>query len=308
MAKARTAFTLIELLVVITIIGILIGLLFPVYGTVLRSVQEYTCQNNLAQLAKVMAAYCQQNDGYFPFIGYKSTTTTVPPSAEDWLFVADKTPKAVKESKPGGDMERGGLVKCKLVGKLDIFYCPTDLDQGLIRGPVSSQYPSGSYAGTCLRYSIVASNPPRPATSYVINGSITFGDNYGTAHPSIGPVRRARRFSEFGPSAFLFIEESNGDTTAGEELYSKCDKAFMTPYDTATRNLTSRHRWGGYVACMDGRVEWIHSSNIKDPNFRAADYSDFKYTRQWAVGDANWYQKSSSTTTGYAMQVKRWNP
>jgi len=301
-AKTHTAFTLIELLVVITIIGILIGLLFPVYGTVMRSVQEYTCQNNLAQLAKVMAAYCQQNDGYFPLIGYK---TTVPPSGEDWLYVKDKTPKAVLESKPGGDMERGALMKCKLVGKLDIFYCPIDVDQGLVRGPVSSQYPSGSKAGSCLRYTIIGSNITRPATSYVINGSITYGDTdpLGTG----GKNRRVRRFSEFSPSAFLFIEESNGNTTAGEELASNCNTALMNPNDTG-RKLTSRHRWGGYVACMDGRVEWIHSGNTKDPNFRATDNSDFEYTRKWASGVSNWYEKSSSTTAGYAMQVKRWNP
>jgi prepilin-type N-terminal cleavage/methylation domain-containing protein len=301
-AKGRSAFTLIELLVVITIIGILIGLLFPVYATVMRSVQEYTCQNNLAQLAKVMAAYCQQNDGYFPFVGYK---TTVQPSGEDWLYVADrqtKRPLSSKTTPPVGDMERGALMKCKLVGKLDIFYCPTDLDQGLVRGPVSSQYPSGTKAGTCLRYTIVGPNITQPATSYVINGSVTFGDQYvgGTG------VRRVRRFSEFSPSAFLFIEESNGDTNAGE-LASNANSALMNPNDT-TRKLTSCHRWGGYIACMDGRVEWIHSGNTKDPNFRATDNSDFEYTRKWASGDSKWYEKSSHTTAGYAMHVKRWNP
>ena len=300
MAKAYGAFTLIELLVVITIIGMLIGLLFPVYATVTRSVQEYTCQNNLAQLAKVMAAYCQQNDGYFPFIGYPKTT--VPPSGEDWLYVADKTPKTTKESKPGGDMERGGLMKCKLVGKLDIFYCPTDLDRGLVRGTVSSQSPSGERAGTCLRYMIGLIT--QPATSYVINGSITYGDTDPLGDTTTFKNRRVRRFSEFGPSAFLFIEESSGDTTAGEWA-SNCDKALMNANpNEAPRKLTSRHRGGGYVACMDGRVEWIHSGN----GLSTTDTTTFEYTRKWAAGDVKWYEKSSSTVAGYAMQVKRWNP
>jgi len=301
-AKAYGAFTLIELLVVITIIGMLIGLLFPVYATVTRSVQEYTCQNNLAQLAKVMAAYCQQNDGYFPFVGYK---TTVLPSGQDWLYVKDQPTKAVLQSKPGGDMERGALMKGKLVGKLDIFYCPTDLEQGLVRGPVSTQYPSGAKAGTCLRYTIVGPNITQPATSYVINGSITYGDTDAQGSTT-GANRRVRRFSEFSPSAFLFIEESNGNTNADEQA-SNCNSALMNPNDT-TRKLTSRHRWGGYVACMDGRVEWIHSGNTKDPNFRATDNSDFEYTRKWTSGGTRWYEVSSHTTAGYGMQVKRWNP
>lgn len=305
MAKGHTGFTLIELLVVISIIGILIGLLFPVYGTVMRSAQEYTCQNNLAQLAKVMAAYCQQNDGYFPFIGGKrKDPQNVLPSGGDWLFVADEEGKKdlVSRTKPVGDMESGALMKCKLVGKFDLFYCPTDLDLGLIRGPVSNQYPSGSKAKTCLRYTIYGPNILRPATSYVINGSITYGD---TNFPGSG--RRVRRYSEFSPSAFLFIEESSGDTTAGE-LASNCDKAMMNPNDITSRKLTSRHRWGGYVACMDGRVEWFHSGNPTDPNFSADDTSTFEYTRKWASGDSKWYEKSSSAVAGYAMQVKRWNP
>jgi prepilin-type N-terminal cleavage/methylation domain-containing protein len=303
-AKGHTGFTLIELLVVISIIGILIGLLFPVYGTVMRSAQEYTCQNNLAQLAKVMAAYCQQNDGYFPFIGYK---TTVRPSGEDWLYVADtqegKRPLWSKTTIPVGDMERGALMKCKLVGKFDLFYCPTDLDQGLIRGPVSSTFPSGSRAKTCLRYTIMGPNILRPATSYVVNGSITFGD----IAIGGGTSRRVRRYSEFSPSAFLFIEESNGDTTVGE-LVSYCDKALMNPNDT-TRKLTSRHRWGGYVACMDGRVEWFLSgNNPNNPNNLPDDPSTFEYTRKWASGDSKWYEKSSTLVADQAMQVKRWNP
>ncbi|MCX5671479.1 MAG: type II secretion system protein [Planctomycetota bacterium] len=59
-------FTLIELLVVISIIGLLIALLFPALQSAERAMNEAACQNNLSQLAKIVASYCQQNGGRFP--------------------------------------------------------------------------------------------------------------------------------------------------------------------------------------------------------------------------------------------------
>ncbi|MBM4016940.1 MAG: type II secretion system protein [Planctomycetes bacterium] len=280
----RRAFTLIELLVVITIIGILISLLFPVYGSIIHSVQEHQCQNNLNQLAKVMQAYCQQNDGCFPFVGYGSS---IKPSAEDWLFVSrlgarplTSTAGVVVDTYAAlGDLQRGAFVRNKMVGKTDIFYCPTDLDQGLIRGPGNSRQHS------CLRYRDPRTSAILPAATYVVNGSITYGD------ATIGTARRVRKVSEFSPSAFLFIEESSGDTNNGEPD-SACNRAYMSPND-GTRRLTARHRGGGYIACMDASVIWMTTD-------------EFEETRRWATG-TDWY-KFSPTTSDDARQAKRWNP
>ncbi|MFC1462341.1 type II secretion system protein [Verrucomicrobiota bacterium] len=47
---ARSGFTLLELLVVITIIGILVGLLFPVFGRIRMYARSAQCASNLRQL------------------------------------------------------------------------------------------------------------------------------------------------------------------------------------------------------------------------------------------------------------------
>ncbi|MCX5654015.1 MAG: type II secretion system protein [Planctomycetota bacterium] len=289
MTSKRAGFTLIELLVVVTIIGILISLLFPVYTTVIRSVQETYCQGNLGQLAKVISAYCQANDGYFPFVG---KGTTVPPSASDWLYVADRGKIALLSMSkyPYGDMEMGVLLKNKLVGKMDTFYCPTDMDAGLVRGPQNSML------NNTLHYEIFGTNPAviRPATSYVINGSITYGNT------SFLNTRRCHKMSNFGAWCFLFIEESSGDTDHGERP-SACNKAYMIPYtdteNTTLRWLTSRHRGGGYIACMDGHVEWMLPENPDN----ATDSNTFKASMDQVrdgVGSRPWYYVTKT----------RWNP
>lgn len=302
MTRHRSGFTLIELLVVITIIGILMGLLFPIYSTVMRTAQETSCQTNLSELAKVLSAYCQANGGYFPFIG--KTNPLVQPSAGDWLYVPHSQGTISITSNPmhptDGDMERGALLKNKFVGKLDIFYCPVDIDLGLVRGP-GTVHDLTDY----LHYTIIGTTPPvvRPATSYVINSSITYGD---TVFP--GNIRRVRKMSEFGAWTFLLIEESSGDTDH-DEMASACNRAFMSPVadpqlDPGPHALTSRHRWGGYVACMDGHVEWMSAGNSRDPNYNSTDPTTFEAYRKQVTnemsrqGRAAWYY-----TTG-----TRWNP
>ena len=305
MALKRGGFTLIELLVVVTIVGILIGLLFPVYSTVMRTAQETYCQSNLSELAKVVIAYCQANDGYFPFIGYPQTNTA--PSASDWLYVNSMTNAGeihINSSNrfPFGDLEHGALLKNKLIGKLDVLYCPVDVDLGLKRGPGTDEDPVARYRNN-LTYEVVGTTIYRPATSYVINSSITYGDS----RPNNGP-RRVHRLSDFGAWTFMFIEESSGDINNGE-MPSPCNRAFMGPVvdgsvDPQQHTLTSRHRWGGYVACMDGHVEWMLAGNTQDPNYVANDPTTFEaYRRQLTTEMAR-----QGRTGWYYTTRTRWNP
>jgi type II secretory pathway pseudopilin PulG len=239
----------IELLVVITIILILIGLLLPAVAAAYRSAMEYECQNNLHQLTVVVATYCADNDGYFP----RATGLKVLPSANDWLYVGKATPQAIAN---------GILVATGRIGKTDLYYCPIDVDSGLLR---SKQPPS--YVGFNFK-------PPKCQMSYVINGSITYGDTV------FGKERRVRRFSEFDPNDFLFIEESED---------SPFDQAFMNPDSTGNYTIThtmARHHDGGYVACMDGHVEWLSQDDFLAEVKKVTDQG------------GNWWEKSGN----------RWNP
>jgi prepilin-type N-terminal cleavage/methylation domain-containing protein len=303
----RGGFTLIELLVVVTIIGILIGLMFPIYTTAIRSVQEATCQDNISQLAKVISAYCQANDGYFPFA---TAISTVRPSASSWLFVSPTAnpfnliSNVTVTMGRAGDMQEGLLLKNKLVGKLEAFYCPTDMDLGLIRGPASGATSKDGTPnlGNYLWYTIPGTNPlvMRPATSYVINSCITYDNE------TVDNLRRSRKFSEFGAWTFLFIEESSNDTEH-DEMTSTCKNASIKPGEVSsgTRALTSRHRWGGFVACMDGHVEWMPAGNpsFKNDGYDANDPANFTDTAKVVMDLANKQSRKWYYVTG-----TRWGP
>jgi hypothetical protein len=135
-------------------------------------------------------------------------------------------------------------------------------------------------------------------TSYAINGSITYGDKQWTADPS---SVRSRRFDEFGPRAFLFIEESDGSPAEQRRgTVSAFDCAHMTPEPKYF--LSARHRGGGFVSCMDGHVEWFLAE-------------DFKAGMDLLSGINDWYGKTYARPTS-APEGKespeevasRWNP
>ena len=280
MRSHHRAFTLIELLVVIAIIGILVALLFPTIGGAQRSARRFQCQNNLAELTKVVVAYCGQYDGQFPFAGGSGTVA----SANNWLYVgsadavsAENLYKGllVSTKSVGTKMYKKGTAAPVNVGQTDVFFCPADEDSGLWR------------AASAIKYNGMG------VTSYVINGSITYGNTTFT-----GNTKRVRRHQDFDPNDFLFIEESGGRPAArpngdlppeSSEPPSTFDQAYMTP--ESKYNLTARHDGGGYVSCMDGSIQWM-------PSEENTGYGAFKDEMNKVGSGGDWYKKTGN----------RWNP
>ena len=298
MKSPGRGFTLMELLVVIGIIALLIALLFPALQSAERAMDEATCQNNLSQLAKIVASYCQQSGGIFPLAQVAADR-----SASNWLYVGN--PGATGGTSPT-PFDRGLLVRLGYVSNTDTFYCPDDKGDGLVR-------PAGC---PCLKTTAVSSASgsrlvTEAPTSYVINASITYGNAAQGGLGITAPVVQSRRFDEFDPGDFLFIEESDaGERERLRGNDSLFDFGHMIPGDGY--HLTSRHRDGGFVACMDGRVEWISTEAFEEAK-----------TLLKGTG-ADWYRNNSRNTDALRYTLKpneppdkdtrkrqtasRWNP
>jgi len=73
----RRGFTLIELLVVIAVIALLMAILLPALQSVRRKTKAIVCRANVKQWGQILAAYTDENEGYFPY---------GPVVAAVWLF------------------------------------------------------------------------------------------------------------------------------------------------------------------------------------------------------------------------------
>ncbi|KPK43570.1 MAG: hypothetical protein AMK72_13140 [Planctomycetes bacterium SM23_25] len=310
MKRQCAAFTLIELLIVVAIIGVLIALLFPAAGGVWISAGEVKCQNHLRQLALAVRDYCAENQGSFPLVLFNTQRQQVKGSASNWLY-------GLKDLAGNPDFTTGMLWRHKYIGTEDVLYCPLDADRGLARSNDNPAMkfvckncgaPVASASSTCTECKRTGTETRAP-TSYVINGSVTYGggdgdrgnnDAYKWFVDDRATEVRSRNISEFEPTDFLFIEQSTG---VEPEPKSAFDTGYMTP-NSNKYALTNRHRDGGFVSCMDGHVEWFSHEQFKEGMQEA-----FK------PGNDNWYRYSPKRPAG-APQGKvtpeelgaRWNP
>ena len=68
-SHSSAGFTLVELLVVIAVIATLAAILAPVFQGAKRSAKLATCQSNLSQIGRGIAAYTSDHDGCYPNTG-----------------------------------------------------------------------------------------------------------------------------------------------------------------------------------------------------------------------------------------------
>ncbi|MFN7172008.1 MAG: type II secretion system protein [Fimbriimonadaceae bacterium] len=91
----KQAFTMIEVLVVIAILGILMALVFPVYGHVVSTTRETRCVNNLHQIGKGLLLYGATHDDALPWAPNEAAVYYVRLSGQPDPFYTTPTVKQV---------------------------------------------------------------------------------------------------------------------------------------------------------------------------------------------------------------------
>lgn len=64
--RRRDGFTLVELLVVISVIGILMSILLPVFASVRESARRTKCSHNLMEIGNALSLYAEDYRGWYP--------------------------------------------------------------------------------------------------------------------------------------------------------------------------------------------------------------------------------------------------
>jgi hypothetical protein len=111
------------LLAVIAIIGVLVGLIFPVMSSVRSASRRTLCASNMRQLAAALISYASQNKGAFP-----------PNSAQlgqFWYLEGIIGPHVTAPDRVGraGEVPPGADPSVGLAG--GVFVCPDDLDDSV---------------------------------------------------------------------------------------------------------------------------------------------------------------------------------
>lgn len=112
------AFTLTEVLVVFVVMAVLATLMFPVFGTMIRSSKEAACMSNLRQLYVGIQAYASDNSGRYPKTSHGPNSGSEDPNSgstsywSGWFF-NEVYPDYV------GDK---GVAKCPLLSEYQMSY------------------------------------------------------------------------------------------------------------------------------------------------------------------------------------------
>lgn len=126
-APGRQAFTLIELLVVVAIIGVLAGLLFPVFKKVAEAGNAARCVANLRQLSAATISYATEYNGLAPLAGSNANQGKYQPNYFQVSGDVPKADEAVASYLIAGPADLGSQI-ADFKGqesKISIFFCPS---------------------------------------------------------------------------------------------------------------------------------------------------------------------------------------
>ncbi len=247
MKRQKSGFTLIELLLVIVIITLLISLLSPLGGSLLRMADQIKCQKQLGGLSRAYLSYAQMNKGVFPplvdqseFPGNGKYRSWLPPQY-NYLTVYNGRFRS----------GFGPLVWHGLVSDLDYLICPRDRERMKEQG--REWWTSGNRNPQEIKREIENGQTPKDMSraSYSIRCFMH-------------PWQMARL-----ESGFQVIMDNGLQFEAGGV------QAIMACRISTVADVLNRHVEGAPVAYLDGSVEfrkdeilWDDSINKLDGNFQ----------------------------------------
>ena len=199
----RHGFTLIEILVVLAIIGLLAGLLFPVFSSARENARTTSCASNLKQIGQAVTLYLQDNgqryplsmqppgctwvDSIYPYI--KSTQVFSCPSDQYGKYTPGCVPPHHLEGHPVTELY-GDNGSYDLVAPFISAKTEKDPEGGTY---TSYKIPVKSFASSRYRFP--------SSTILVLDGSDTsyfFHSAYAIVNPGIDPIGSVEDLKEGG--------------------------------------------------------------------------------------------------------------
>lgn len=254
--RGNRGFTLIELLIVIAIIAILAAILFPVFIRARESARLRSCMGNLGQIGKACLLYCDDNDGFLPFL--KTNAGDYPVGqligGEDGIS-SDTFPK---QQRP--------LYKYTMKS-MAMFRCPTQAKDPAQQNHTDFEWFGSSYTMNACMYSIGGSRINCLAGT---NGPYKYGRK-------LGSVQKASKMIMFGDRVIHEYFWGQADGQGGKYRVHDQDKP-MAP-----------------VVFCDGHSKFILMSGNKKVNWYGQQLDTYAlWDKDWALAERGWWPSNLS--------------
>ena len=230
----QQAFTLIELLVVITIIGILAGIVLPVYGNIQLVGKRTQSLSNMRQFGAALLSYCGDNNGQLPTQGDAAPTwsgAAVNNSNENTAWY-NALPRTYGGTKGLGDYTNDTV---DFYAKGSLFYVP------------AARYPTNKLAAPlfavamCSKLFDATYNPDNsivrlqniqsPALTCTFQESGLAGEKqiYTTQSSYNGQSKSfaSRSVARYGANTILAFADGHCGVLAGTDIVASSGKAYL---------------------------------------------------------------------------------